>query len=739
MSSNIEQIYSDNPVTVLSADDLFYLGQKSGETHVDGAIKKSDLEAQLSGVSSNLIWVSATASPGGTGSIGNPFTTVSAAYAAGIALSAPFLIGLFPGSYFEPATVLQLVDGSGFFGFSSENTSLVLGSITLDQTSWNTSGNVATFSLQGLTFSSTGAGMFLSVPTFGDGAMLMRDVVFKQQAGESYVWENFVDEISIADCDFSNINPKFFGCFLRDVGSKFTTLNVSSYDPDVGTPINNCRLSANGSRITTLYLKSQTGNLVHAILNSIDTKDMTNFFVEGDDITVWKSANVPDPTITSGTPTINNLDRAENVFANYMPSNYTPVDDTVKGNLQGIDAALSTAGFAKVYVTGGYQEVAPNTIYYTRSPGKVIFQVPVTFPKGSTFQIIGASESQNGWELWTQLGQSLIYQDVITDIASNIYAFAKCNYYRDTATFTAIDDNVQIQCIQYDGAGLAISEETSVDIPLTTVTSTPFIVLAAAKIISGYSGYLAKVLRSDSATAFVSPDFANRASQLSDLDIGGKLADWAAGFDVNIQYLDQSGNGNDATNSGAALWIDSGGNVMNVNGRPSARTAPGVNYMQAAMSSFTGSSFTVVAGAARNNASYQSSIATLYNPANGDDYGSALDNVSFYEDNSPVQFVSVRNANLSAKSFPTALNTAMVISNRFNGSNNTIRVNGVDGTSPASSGAFSFNKLLMGGRYVSGGITTIGDYKLPCILVYPAALSGAEIDDLDFYINQYLM
>lgn len=513
-------------------------------------------------------------------------------------------------------------------------------------------------------------------------------------------------------------------CLIDSIGDTFQTIDVRSHE-----------VLSDGFTNGTKFFAPNMANVSTGAFTYSGAN--TGITITGDSIV----PTVSGPGIGApAAPTYQTI--GDNIESGYpTPVNYTAANTRITAQFAGIDAALAGAiNMNKVYVTGGYQLVAPNTIYYTRSPGKVIFQIPAIFPKGSIFQIIGASESQNGWELWTHLGQSLIYQNIITDIAPNIYAVAYSNYYRDTATFTAIDDNVQIQCIQYDGAGLQINEEISVDIPLTTVTSTPSFVYATALIISGYAGYLARVFRSsDSAVAFVMPDFANRASLLSDLDVGGKLADWGCGTDVSIQFMDQSGNGFNATESGSALWIDAAGNVQNIDGRPAARTAPAVNYMQGTFTNYTGSAFTIMALATRTNStSYQSSIATLYNPANGDDYASSLDNVCFYEDNPTQQFISVRNANLSTTAIPAALDTRMVLSNKFDGANNTMTVNGVSGTTPASTGAFSFNKILIGARYVSGGITTEGSYHVGFMAFYPSSLSPTEISDLTDYINLYL-
>src|SRR6185437_7756393 len=398
-------------------------------------------------------------------------------------------------------------------------------------------------------------------------------------------------------------------------------------------------------------------------------------------------------------------------------------------------------GVNKVYLNNvGYVEVVPNTIYFVNSPGKVILQIPAMFPEGSFVTVIGNSSNQCTWEMWTQLNQTLEYQGVVTARASTLYAVATPSSYADVATFTCTQTDVAIKCVHYEGAGLQINLINSVNIDIPTLSSNPMVLASLALVRSAYSGYLVKAIRtSDSAICFVRPDFAGRASLGSDIEVGGKFADWGLGGDIDVQLMDPSGNGYSFTNSGQALWIDAAGNVQNINGVPTIRTNPGFNkFMQLAFpSDYILPQLTVIAMAARAATSYQSSIVTLYDPANGDDFAYTLNNVAFYEDN-PPQDMSVRNGNLSVKSRPDTLGVQMVLANRFNGSNNTMTIDKVDGTTVASSGAFSFNKFLVGARYISGGTTTVGDYKIGFLALYPAALSLGEISTITDYINTYL-
>lgn len=689
----------------------------------------------------SIFWVATTGSASGNGSAGAPYDKVADAYAAGVASNAPFLVGLFPGTYSEPSLNLQLVPFSGFFAYNSETTIVTLGDVSLDLSAWSAlgAGVVGKLGFYGATINANS--WDLEVPSSNFGAAKIRDMIFGTITSGNMVWSNFNLGADVADTNFGGSNILMYGTVLTSSDCRFSSTTISSYNASV-VSIGNCGWNSRGDTIGDIFLKCIFGYTNTVNLISPDARNLSSFFSEGDTITINKTANVKNPTITSGAPTINNVDLATNTYADTTRSNYTPTSATVEGNLVGIDAALGGAvGVKKVYLNNvGYVEVAPDTIYFVNSGGKVILQVPATFPEGSFFTVIGNSSTQCTWEVWTQLNQTLEYQDVVTTRASTLYAVATSNKYSDVATFTCTQTNVAIKCVHYDGAGLQINLINSVNIDIPTVTSNPGVLASLALVRSSYTGFLAKAIRtSDSATCYVKPDFSGRASLVSDIDIGGKLADWALGVGIDVQLMDQSGNGYSFTNSGQCLWIDAEGKMQNINGVPTVSTSSGANkFMQLAFpSDYILPQLTVIAMAARTAASYQSSIVTLYDPANGDDFASALNNVSFYEDN-PPQDISVRNGNLSVKSRPDSLNVQMVLANRFNGSNNIMTINKVDGTTVASSGAFSFNRFLVGARYVSGGITTVGDYKIGLLALYPTALSLGEISTITDYINTYL-
>ncbi len=743
MSANLKQVYDANPSSELEDSDLIYAMRSPYTAGTDTGITYEDLAAQItSGVQSlpyQIFWASPTGSPTGNGSESSPFDTGESAYLAGAGTGQPFLVGFKPGAYNEPSFDVAITINCGFFAEDPLNTSVVFGDVTLDQTDWLDPG---TFFLAGLTISANSWN--LSVPTGGVADKQMQNVIFKNLAGEVYKWENFNNSLKIINCDLSNVAIKMVANILWSINSIYSSFTPTTYDPDVGLPVGNSTVRVYGGKMNSIFAKATSENNLILNIISLDTINLSNFFVEGaDTITIRKPANLQDPTVTSGTPTIQNIDSAANINAAYSsPTNYTPTSNRVLGHLEGINNALGFGGMEVVEVTTGYQEVEPNKLYYTRSAGKVIFQTPVNFPKDKGFGIIGASESQCSWELYTQLGHSLIYQDVLTDIDPTIFAIAKPSYYRDVAMFMCINENVEFQCVDYDGSGLQLSQEISVFNTLPTQSVAEHIIYAPALVVDGYTGYIAKVKRSgDSATAFLSKDFANRASLLSETDGGSILADWGLGQNISIQFIDQSSNGFNAFDSGEALWIDSTGSMATMStGRTCARTVPPTNYMQAAFTAYTDDEFTVLVCMSRTNESTASSVATLYDPANGDDYGSTLNNVAFYEENDDptFQFRSIRDGDLSIKSFTPTLNTRMIVSNRFDGANNTMTVNGSAGTAPASTGAFSFNKALIGARYVSGGITDVGDYKIGFWGMYSGALSPAEIADLTAYIDTFL-
>jgi hypothetical protein len=726
--------------------DLFETSQSDG---MGGWVtKKATLNQMLANVYSTAqaIYINPNGSDTtGNGSENNPYQTY--AHAASVAIltaseSNPFVI--IPIGIFNITGNITLYPFVTISGYNTQASQLnVTGAVLLDSTFDTMTNAFCHISNLGLYAQSN---ITLTLTVAKNQRIHFDSVDFAQTSTISATGVTGTELFLFENC-LSTSTPNIVFTDILGAISNSTMNSVSSYNTGVGDNLlvlTSSTATLNSLNLITSGANTQTSIISGIVVSSLSLSGANNA------VNIDVSSYSATPSFSGGANinniTIRNLSDGLNASANFTPTNYTPsgtsnyLASSVTGHLSGINNALSSSGMAKVEVTTGYVEVAPNTIYYTRSAGRVVFQTPATFPKGAIFQIVGSSESQIGWEVWTQLGQNLIYQDLYTAPTYNQYVVAYSNYYRDTATFMCIENNTQFECIQYDGAGLQINQINAVDSYIPSVTSLPLIIGALAKVVSTYNGYLVKAIRnSDGAVSYVLPDFAGRASLVSQIDVGGTLADWALGSDIDAQFMDQSFNGYNFINSGQCRWIDFDGTVYNINGVPTVRTGAGAKYMQAAFpSDYIIPTLTVIAMGARNDLSYQSSFVTLYDPVNGDDFSSSLNNVAFYEDNPTAQDISVRNGNLSVKSRPNTLNTQMVLANRFDGTNNIMTIDKVDGTTVASSGDFGFNKFLVGARYVSGGITAIGDYKIGLVALYPSALSLSEISDITDYINAYL-
>ncbi len=410
-------------------------------------------------------------------------------------------------------------------------------------------------------------------------------------------------------------------------------------------------------------------------------------------------------------------------------------------------AAVSGMNF--VDATLGYYEVQNNTCYFVKAPGKVFFRTPAVMAKGYNFMIIGEGGSPiNNWSLSTQTSQSLIDGAIISNVGSDRYATLETSSPTDRAWFICTTANQDVTVGWSQGAGLTMFEQTAIDPVLVDgVTTTLFNVNIMGLAKSTYTGPLLQIQRdTDNEICLVQPDSLNRPGFFSLTDFGGgqTVAQFVCGANIAVlTILDQLGNGtlgNGVDLSGGGTWIDSSGNMKTVTpqGNPAFTTFGAGSYIGTYPINYTGTELNVFSVASLSaNINSESALVNFYNPANGDDYASALNCIAFRQ---PIpgntNFITTRLADLSTKSLLPA-NQRMVLTTTFDGANNVMSINNTNGTLVASTGAFGINKILLSGRYISGAVDHEGYYNYAGVVAC-GTINPGDFDYIRDWMNTYL-
>ncbi len=386
-------------------------------------------------------------------------------------------------------------------------------------------------------------------------------------------------------------------------------------------------------------------------------------------------------------------------------------------------------GWVTVIVTGGYQRVADKTKYIINSPGKVFFEIDSSELIGFSCEIYG-NNNQNitSYELNSGIGTEMTV-GTLTALGDALnYPILVPNNYTDAILIEVIQDipnhTVQsIKVIPMQSAGLTLKLQSVVNSTFWSTVAPVYDTVTAGLLVlldTSYTGALVKISRAtDSAVAYVMPDLAGRASQLSMLDIGIRVCEFGLGADVRvIEFLDQTGG---TPFVGGGLWINSLGDIETTsNGNCTVNLLGVSNFIQSKIYNDYAPSVFVVGEITSNN-NTQSSFVTLYNPANSiNDYDTPLGFVAFEQANPALTTIhTTRNGTLSVKASP-GLNERVLLSTSFDFSNNnTLYVNNVAGTVvPTTSGIFNINRILLGARYTSGGITNTGYYKISGVMMF---------------------
>ncbi len=251
-----------------------------------------------------------------TGSVSNPFVI---AVGAGVLTEASFEKKPFV-SYVGWGEGASVLTAAGGWTLSAD----------YDGTAAHTS-NISNFELRGCninftTASFTTTSLILNVDTIRSGDSTL-SIKCPSDGGN----------MAISNCTVTTGITFDNGTFiLRQISSNNLTILSS-----VGGPASVCDSFGGSFSLVTL---TSNVNLFVALLGS-STVNVTLTETAGTLILFVDSVSYPTGTIIeNGSPTITRLTHGDAIDADTTPSNYTPVDPTVKGNFEGIDTALGVGG-----------------------------------------------------------------------------------------------------------------------------------------------------------------------------------------------------------------------------------------------------------------------------------------------------------------------------------------------------------------------------------------------------------
>ena len=133
------------------------------------------------------------------------------------------------------------------------------------------------------------------------------------------------------------------------------------------------------------------------------------------------------------------------------------------------------------------------------------------------------------------------------------------------------------------------------------------------------------------------------------------------------------------------------------------------------------------------------SVAVFLKNNGSDDYGTTKSFVLTHEDHAGAGTMQVyRAAQKSTVAVAPANGTAYIYSTKFDGTNNTVYLNGVARPSVGSNENFDIERVIIGARFYSGAIQVPWNGYLAELIVFNRSLSTQEHKDVEEYLsNKY--
>lgn len=193
------------------------------------------------------------------------------------------------------------------------------------------------------------------------------------------------------------------------------------------------------------------------------------------------------------------------------------------------------------------------------------------------------------------------------------------------------------------------------------------------------------------------------------------------------QWRDKSINANNAAPVGAPVFAATG-----VNGKPGI-SLDGLSMGFRGDLANSGTVSTTFVVATLNNATGGYSRLVSMSASTGADFDNTASGIPFLRDfNNPTNIAGFRNnGTLSTKAIPT-YDTPFYASSTFDGTNNTVYVNGTAATAAASTGTFGITKYSIGTQPISNGDWWKG--YVSEVLIYNSALSTPDRQTVEAYL-----
>jgi prepilin-type N-terminal cleavage/methylation domain-containing protein len=150
---------------------------------------------------------------------------------------------------------------------------------------------------------------------------------------------------------------------------------------------------------------------------------------------------------------------------------------------------------------------------------------------------------------------------------------------------------------------------------------------------------------------------------------------------------------------------------------------------------FSGQQLTYFVVARRIVAVASSTVFSAVAPSATNDSDNDASLVGFFEGASSNTLQPFRTNGKSSATHPGNLN-AFIATSVFDGTNNTVYLNGVASTSVASTGNFNINNLYVGCRYSAGAISNCFNGDIAEIIIFSRALKTDERKSVETYLSK---